>query len=639
MNAVTTLLAGCALAALLIGLGGLARWVLRAERAGWLGPFALFWLGWALELLVLQLWHLAAPVSGWVYAALLPLAAVGAWRLTVHPPGHPERSRGALDVRDPQAPLADHPERSRGSLDRRSTLPLFAAFAVGALLALYACHRVLAAPAHPDACLYYVQSVRWAGAFPLVRGLALFNPLLALNHAYYLFAGSLGVGPFAAEGYRLANAPLLISVAAFGSHRLARLALGRGPLQAEDLLGAVLLALSLDELMRDPASPNADAALWAAKAALAWMALCPLPALGDSVGSGAARDASLHPAARASDLGGGGAGDGGSGSSGSSATMASKVEPDPAIPASGDEFARDPCKPEGARLASVLFLGAACVAAKLSAAVTVLPLVAWALWRERRHLCAALPGAAAALTLGLAWCLRGVLLTGYPLFPSGLLGFSVPWRFAEQDRAYLAGYIGAFARYQVSRYGEPLPAGPWVMHWLTREWVDNRQLLLPLGVLALGAIGMTLGALRARKVPAVLPPLLPVLVALGLWLLAAPDVRFVAPVPWVAAALALFGVLAVLPERLPRRGLAIAFAASALAGGFIGVDFSQVGTLRWKPTPLQESVTSAQLASGEAVHVYAGCCLEPPCAQSPRPLPHVRLRSPGDFSSGFLPAP
>jgi len=140
------------------GLGiAVQRCMRRRPDNGWRWLEA-FWLGWALTLGLLQLWHFAFPVDE---RALLLLAAVAAVML-------------AAEFRQLAANLR--------ALRRDKVFLL----AYG-LVALWLANRSLGMPIAFDTGLRDMQAVMWIDSYPIVPGLGNLYSSLAYNHSTYLY--------------------------------------------------------------------------------------------------------------------------------------------------------------------------------------------------------------------------------------------------------------------------------------------------------------------------------------------------------------------------------------------------------------------------------------------------------------------
>ncbi len=186
-HAVLLVLAGWAIVwATCAGLGALLRTALRAPARTGVAWLDCFWLGWAVAVFLLQLWHLVLPVDERASMLLVGLGALGLV------------SSG----------LAPWRAFARGV---RRAWPAMLSFA-GALWWL--ADRALGGPRNGDSGLYHVPTIRWFSELPIVVGLAnLYGPF-ALNHSYLLYAAALDVGPFADRSYHLANSVLVTALVA-----------------------------------------------------------------------------------------------------------------------------------------------------------------------------------------------------------------------------------------------------------------------------------------------------------------------------------------------------------------------------------------------------------------------------------------
>jgi hypothetical protein len=544
------LAAWAGVAAIFMGIG-LAAWrALRPESPDRCSPFVAFWVGWAVVLVFLELWHFALPVDGWVYAVLVPASLAG-WltgrsQLARPMPGPP----GVMSV----------------------TLGL-AAVVIG-----FAAARALMHPLNPDTCAYHMQTVRWDSTFPVVRGLGNLGLPLAFNNAYHLYVAMLDVGPLAHRAQHVANGVLFLSAGLPGLAATVSLVTDRsGRPVLYRFLWAIQFGLCLDELLAGAnlSSPSADGSVWATNVVISMLGL------------------------------------------------------EPALKGKGVS---------GHRLRLLLFVSAAAIANKGSAIVIALPVCALATiswWRsEPRTARTALrfAGAAAGLVaLPLVpWSVSNVLLSGYPFFPSAALPVQVPWRVPAVAVHQLMAYIQAFARYRRHVDGVVDPDYAWRLDWLNREWLNNREFLVPALLLAVGLLILIARLLASRRLPRLWAPVLALLAALLLWWWGAPDLRFLAPLQWTVAALAVGAALEGVRRERP---LLIAMALAVQATAFIQPPGAMTLPGGLEP-PHEEDFEAGQLASGEPVHVRRGCCLELPCAE-PGKAEHAHTFTSGQLQGGF----
>ena len=247
-----------------------------------------------------------------------------------------------------------------------------------------------------DTTLYHMQGVQWALTYPAIPGIAnLFGPL-AFNNASLLYDAMLGTGPWAGQGWRVANGLLLAVLAAQGIVGLGRLANGNRPRHAADVFLVFLLPVAFDMAMRDEvASFVTDLSLTAVRMGCIalWYRALTSPRRDNEV--------------------------------------------------------------EGYDVVCVVALSATSVALKMNAAVFSIAVVVtagalwWTLQRPSPRVAAKTFRWATAIALlyGVAWTGRGYLLSGYPFFPTPILGAPVEWRapleHARAEFAYVQHSTGS----------------------------------------------------------------------------------------------------------------------------------------------------------------------------------------------------
>jgi hypothetical protein len=157
-----------------------------------------FWLGWAVVIAFLQIWHFFHPVNG-VTLILFAAAGLAGWALRRRPAGVALRS-----------------------WIQPANLPLLA---LGLLPALVVANHVMFVPAHFDHGLYHMQAVKWISTYAIVPGLGNLHHRLAFNNSNFLYAAMLNQGPLADRSYYLSNTLLafvLIVQTGAGVYRLVR---------------------------------------------------------------------------------------------------------------------------------------------------------------------------------------------------------------------------------------------------------------------------------------------------------------------------------------------------------------------------------------------------------------------------------
>lgn len=167
---------------LFCGLGVAVLGALRVSAAygrRWLDSF---WLGWALVLLILQLWHIAFPVNDNIMLLLAAGAALSLW--------HSRFALGALVSR------------------LRQDKPFLLLFGG---LALWFASRSIELPAAFDTGYRDIQAVMWIDAYPIVPGLGNLFASLAYNHPTYLYNALLDFGLFSGRSVYIASGLLLLA--------------------------------------------------------------------------------------------------------------------------------------------------------------------------------------------------------------------------------------------------------------------------------------------------------------------------------------------------------------------------------------------------------------------------------------------
>src|SRR3990172_7784624 len=271
--------------------------------------------------------------------------------------------------------LALHRQEIRQLVARQRRPPLVVLLVIAAL-AVFVALRSTAPLIEGDSGEYHLGSVAWSSAYPLVRGLGNLLPRLAFNQSFFLYGAMLDLGPFVGNSYQLANGLLLVQIVALGVLSLRRVVSAPRDGAPRWMFFALMLAPALHQMNDERFfSLSPDSA----------------PFLLGIVLLGECLDILLRP--------------------------------------EGGVEARD--------VARVTLLGAAGVACKQSflafglSAVFIIWL-AW-LWQHRRlNLRARILELWPALVIGVViaggWIARGLLLSGYPFFPTTALPLSVAWR-------------------------------------------------------------------------------------------------------------------------------------------------------------------------------------------------------------------
>lgn len=171
------------------GLGLAALRLLGHRHDAGIAPFDSFWLGWALALAALQLWHLLFAVDD---RALILLALVAAIGLVKH---------------------------RRRFIPQLLQLKKNRAFLLLLLIALlWMSNRAIEMPDEFDTGFRDMQAVMWMDAYPIVPGLNNLFSSLAYNHSVYLYHALLDTSIWSGRSYHIATGLLLIVMLAYSIH-------------------------------------------------------------------------------------------------------------------------------------------------------------------------------------------------------------------------------------------------------------------------------------------------------------------------------------------------------------------------------------------------------------------------------------
>jgi len=468
------------------------------------------------------------------------------------------------------------------------------------------------APLHSwDDGLYHIQGVQWAATYPVVPGIANLLGPLGFNNASFLYDAMLDSGWWKDRGFHLANGLLMFVMVLQASVAGARFASRRSGGRGLHLYQFLVLAPTLS-LAR-----NGGLATYSTDIP------CSLILLG------------------------------------AAGWMYQLLNADPS---SDDEE-------HGFLLVALTILFAAAVCVKMTAAVFAgvgMSMVA-VLWWKRRSASGRLMSRFAAIALitlffALPWMLRGVVMSGYPLFPLAVGGQSVAWRAPIEHVQAEYSYIG-FSEREFS----------W--HFVGRDWLlqvfekDIYSVLVPV-LLTAAVMLLFVFSKRSRAHALTLSGdawwiLLPTLVSLAAWLFSAPSTRYSRVLFWILATTSVCQALAILWPHLAEKGKAwVVIGVTALGissplvepplAAIIRRDNPVAAILQYNvilpapgqwvsPMPAPPEVISYTTRSGLQVNVprkpqgqetFAKCWNAPlPC--TPTPAPNLQLIEPGRLERGF----
>ncbi len=342
-------------------------------------------------------------------------------------------------------------------------------------------------PAYDDA-LYRIPSMLWAKSYPIVPGLGNVHGKLAFNSSYYLYAAMLDAGEWAGRALHLAGGLLATTLVAYSVRSLAALVRA----DRQDWLYRLYHALLLAPVMVEVSGGNIATLMTSLPTFVLSVLL-----LGQLLGF----------LTRARDM--------------------ESAEAGPWL---------------------LWFALVACAGIVVERSFATFGIgtfaVALGLWIVRRPRAARseVLGAVAWACVPLAilivpWMARGIILSGYPVYPNVFGGVNVPWRVPRALVISEANWLRSWVRTPRVFWADVLADMAWV-----RKWADSLPADVPRAVgVALVAGPAALLAPRAagpnrnRLWPILLPPV----VALAAWFLTVPNARLAMGSLWGLAAGAL----------------------------------------------------------------------------------------------------
>lgn len=269
----------------------------------------------------------------------------------------------------------------------------------------------------------------------------------------------------------------------------------------------------------------------------------------------------------------------------------------------------------------------------------------WLLSRSAQKRTTYLAAALAFSTLILGpWCARNIILSGYPFFPSAILGLSVDWKTPLSVAMFYTTAVQSWGRIPDAPLADTRGLA-WLGVWLDHAIRNRVSFQVPLGISLAGLAAAF--AFRIRGKPRLAPPwlwlLLPSLAATVFWFWASPDMRFGQFAIWTTAGtLGAWGIVPVTFER-PAAHARAAFALLLLSLVWCLVGFgwkepyrSLLAVKELPPLPKTGLVVRHTL-SGLAVYVPAegNQCWDAPLPCTPYFDETLRLRKAPSLRSGF----
>jgi hypothetical protein len=442
---------------------------------------------------------------------------------------------------------------------------------------------------HYDTGLYGAQAVRWFTMFQLVPGLGNVIGQMGFNSSVFLCVGALEQGALRGVGHHLFVGMLVAAVLGMSVRAGMRVRRGGAQISAADwFLTLLFVPAAIAGAMGKLSGTNTDLPTTMVALVGAWMLVRGLESAEEERGR----------------------------------TLA---------------------------LAGAMILFAVAVTFKISSVVFAFcgwVVAAVALWRmsggeiarRKRVLLAAV--ALSAVIVGL-WIARGLVLTGYPFFPSSVMGMTTDWKVPAAAARVQLEFAQSFARVPVIPL-EDTSEWRWLRPWL-RELVREREgFLIPAFFMVAGAVVMFLRGRGTGSLPRWLWVVPAAFAGLVFWFFGAPAMRFGEPMIWTAGAgLGAFAAVRLVERAMSRRlmifALLVMTAWAAHPRLLWGSYFRpSLGVRRLERLP-ESKVELRRTASGLDVYVPVGTnqCWDAALPCSPYLGPSLRLREPGNMQAGF----
>lgn len=461
-------------------------------------------------------------------------------------------------------------------------------------LSVWLANRSLGEPMNPDSGLYHLSAVRWTATYPIVPGLVNLHRVLAYNNSYFLYVSLFDIGAFWGKSHHLANGILLFWAFAPIVYRVLALFLDRDASASLGIFACVLLYPLVEQSVGyNVTSPSPDFGVvvlqiittyWAAQ-----FAFC--------------RDEVLSHA---------------------------------------------PLYVVGLAFTAVVgitvklsFLGFATGVAFVLLSIGIMN-PSRSHDTQRRLI--AYTVLAALFALG-TWMVRGVILSGYPVYPIPVARIPVEWAAPVAEARDQFNMLRAWGRVPNVHWSRVFGNWEWFGPWLREFSSRPTQTILPLGLTSLAVLATLLQytfVRDARKRDWVRwACLLPPGIGAAYWLLTAPDIRWSGVCFWLLAATTLAVALAGMSR-----------ASSLLCGAAFSLSPAAVLAMHlvahplwlpldgddWFPPVRMVVVRPFVTNSGLVLYVpqYGFRCWGAPLPCTPDPDRRLRLRRAGALGSGFV---
>ena len=247
------------------------------------------------------------------------------------------------------------------------------------------------------------------------------------------------------------------------------------------------------------------------------------------------------------------------------------------------------------------------------------------------------------------WLARGIILSGYPFYPSTAFAFPLDWRVPFAAAHHDFAWVQSWGRIPDAPLSDTRGFA-WLPVWLNRSLRNRSAFQVPLLIAAFGA-AFGIAAARVFRVREKLPSLstgwllIPSLAAIIFWSFAAPDPRFAQFAIWtLAGVIGAWGITAAGfrfgAGRSNRVALAALFALLLWCQISVGWRESLQSISARNPIAPLPSVTVLPRQTQSSLTVYAPAagnqCWDAPLPCTPEFDPSLRLRDGQSIQHGFF---
>ena len=257
------------------------------------------------------------------------------------------------------------------------------------------------------------------------------------------------------------------------------------------------------------------------------------------------------------------------------------------------------------------------------------------------------------------WVFRGIMLSGYPIYPMAIAPIEVEWRVSKEQAEIEASWARDYSRRSLQH---PARGISWIPNWAQIS-SRNTDIVLPALIVLVSSVIVLVFYFQGRWVDLIESERRSIwiiwitIVSLIVWFGTAPDPRFAIGLIWFFTGMTVSISFAMMGEKVPKKLRYSILGIVVLLGIVVVSDISRIipkevnssihpnaeeglmerlnrGLAPLPSIPMKKYVTSSGLELNvpvEGNQVWAA-----PLLSTPHPSPNVKLRNPDDISDGFI---